>query len=285
MIEAKNLIFPPITFQRGKDFKPDPSDVIITPWSKSGTTWLQQIAHGLRSGGDMSFDDISRISPWIEVADALNVDLAADQGWRPRIYKSHYSHTAVPKGCRYIVSFREPYSTMLSYYRFYEGWLFEPGTVTIDEYLAPHLDLGIGKDYWNHMASWWEQRDNPDVLLFSYELMCEDIRPVIVKIAEFLQLDVDSETIDLVEHQSSRSFMLEHQTKFNDLLHRIRGEETGALPPGSGSTKVTSGASKSPNYVMSERTRAGMEVCWAETMDARFGIETYDELLERQRTD
>ena len=46
MVAAKALIFPPVTFQIGKDFKPRPSDVIITPWSKSGTTWLQQIAHG-----------------------------------------------------------------------------------------------------------------------------------------------------------------------------------------------------------------------------------------------
>ena len=79
MVEAKNLIFPPVTFQRGKDFVPRSSDVIITPWSKSGTTWLQQIVHSLRSAGDMSFDDISRVSPWIEVADALRIDLDRDQ--------------------------------------------------------------------------------------------------------------------------------------------------------------------------------------------------------------
>ena len=42
------------------------------------TTWIQQIVHMLRSGGDMDFDDISRVSPWIEVAFALGGDLDAE---------------------------------------------------------------------------------------------------------------------------------------------------------------------------------------------------------------
>ena len=52
----------------GRAFQPKPTDVFITPYSKSGTTWLQQIVHCLRSRGDMDFDDISRVVPWLEVA-------------------------------------------------------------------------------------------------------------------------------------------------------------------------------------------------------------------------
>ena len=32
--------------------------VIITPFAKCGTTWLQQMVHSLRTGGDLDFDDI-----------------------------------------------------------------------------------------------------------------------------------------------------------------------------------------------------------------------------------
>lgn len=283
MVEAKNQLFPPITFERGKSFTPRPDDVIVSPWSKSGTTWLQQIVHGLRSHGDMSFDDISRISPWIEVADALGVDLDADQGWEPRVFKSHYSYTSVPKGARYIVSFREPKSVMVSYYRFYEGWMFEPGTVTIDEYLAPHLDRTRGKDYWTHMASWWQERDSEDVLLLSYELMQEDLRAAVEAVAEFLSTDAGDDLIELVTRQSTREFMLEHRDRFDDLLHRERATAVGALPPGAGATKVTQGPLDAERYHLSVDVLSAMEDNWRETMGARFGIGSYDDLIALMR--
>ncbi len=284
MIATKALIFPPSTFEIGKSFKPRPSDVIITPWSKAGTTWLQQIVHGLRSGGDMSFDDISQVSPWIEVADALGVDLDADQGWDPRAFKSHYSYHAVPKGCRYIVAFRESHEVIVSYYRFYEGWLFEPGTVTLDEWAGFHLDRSKGKDYWTHLDSWWSRRDDPDVLLLSYELMGEDLRTHVALVADFLGIDADDNLIDLVTKQSTREFMLEHIDKFNDRLHRERSEAVGALPVGAGSTKVTSGEIDQDRYTLSPHVVATMEQHWRDTMADRHGIDSYDELTERLRS-
>lgn len=52
----------------GLAFSPTPSDVIISPFGKYGTTWLQQVCHDLRTRGDMDFDDISRVVPWLETA-------------------------------------------------------------------------------------------------------------------------------------------------------------------------------------------------------------------------
>ena len=283
MIATKALIFPPSTFEIGKSFKPRPSDVIITPWSKSGTTWLQQIVHGLRSGGDMSFDDISRVSPWIEVANALGVDLDADQGWEPRAFKSHYNYYSVPKGCRYIVSFREPHDVMVSYYRFYEGWLFEPGTVTIDQYVGFHLDRSKPKDYWTHIESWWGNRDDPDTLLLSYELMRKEPRAHVVLVADFLGIDADDELVDLVTSQSTREFMLEHVDKFNDGMHRERSEAVGALPPGAGATKVTAGDFDPDRYILPPHILSTMDEHWREAMGAKHGIDSYDQLTEELR--
>nr|HMN27519.1 sulfotransferase domain-containing protein [Caldilineaceae bacterium] len=82
-------------------FQPRPTDVIITPYAKSGTTWLQQIVHGLRTRGDMDFDDISRVVPWIETAYDLGIDLNAEQRGQPRAFKSHFNWYEVPKGGRY----------------------------------------------------------------------------------------------------------------------------------------------------------------------------------------
>ena len=67
-----------------KSYEPRPSDVVISPYGKSGTTWTQQIFHTLRTRGDMDFDDISRVVPWIEMGRRVNIDLNAEQRGNPR---------------------------------------------------------------------------------------------------------------------------------------------------------------------------------------------------------
>ncbi len=110
--------------------------MIITPYGKCGTTWLQQVFHGLRTRGDMDFDDISRVVPWIETAHDLGLDLDAPQRGAPRGFKSHLSYDLVPKGARYIVSIRDPKDAFVSSFRFMEGWLFETGSVPIERMRA-----------------------------------------------------------------------------------------------------------------------------------------------------
>ena len=81
-------------------YRPRASDVVITPYGKCGTTWLQQIFHTLRTGGDFDFDDISRVVPWIETAAIVGLDLEAPQRAEPRGFKSHLPYDRVPKGAR-----------------------------------------------------------------------------------------------------------------------------------------------------------------------------------------
>src|SRR6476659_4178765 len=77
-------------------YRPRPTDVVITPFAKCGTTWLQQIFHTLRTRGDTDFDDISRVVPWIETAGMLGIDLEAPQRAEPRGFKSHLPYHRLP---------------------------------------------------------------------------------------------------------------------------------------------------------------------------------------------
>ena len=90
---------------KGVRFKPLPTDVIISTAPKSGTTWVQQICHGLRSGGDMSFEEICLVVPCLEMAGDYNYeDLQAAQPFEPRVYKTHLWYHDCPKGAaKYIV--------------------------------------------------------------------------------------------------------------------------------------------------------------------------------------
>ena len=60
-------------------YRPRPTDIVIAPFAKCGTTWLQQTFHCLRTRGDMDFDDISRVVPWIETTRIVGIDLEAPQ--------------------------------------------------------------------------------------------------------------------------------------------------------------------------------------------------------------
>ncbi|CAB3992547.1 Retrovirus-related Pol poly from transposon [Paramuricea clavata] len=70
---------------RGLSFKPRSDDVFVLTPRKCGTTWMQQILHQLRSGGDMSFDDICDVIPYIELAYHTEIDLEAEHVYQPRV--------------------------------------------------------------------------------------------------------------------------------------------------------------------------------------------------------
>ena len=198
----------------GLAFQPRPSDIVIAPFAKCGTTWLQQIAHGLRTRGSMDFEEISNVTPWIELAFDLGIDLDAVQVAEPRVFKSHLSWHDVPKNARYIVSFRAPSDAFISVYRFFEGFMFEPGTIDLDTFFRwrnPPEKMGE-RGYWHHLASWWEQRNNPDVLLLCYEDMVADLPNTVRRVAAFMDIPLDGELFACVERQASRKFMLEHKT-------------------------------------------------------------------------
>jgi hypothetical protein len=262
-------------------FQPRPTDVIITPYAKSGTTWLQQIVHGLRTRGDMDFDDISRVVPWIETAYDLGIDLNAEQRGQPRAFKSHLNWYEAPKGGRYIVSFRDPKDALVSSYRFMEGWFFEAGSIPIEtwarESFMARRETG---GYWRHLASWWEQREAENVLLLCYEKMQADLPGTIRTVARFSGIPLDDELFEVVLRQSSLAFMLAHKDKFDDRLMREHSERIAGLPPGSDSAKVRKGEVGAHRYELTDEIRAALDQIWREEIEAKFGFPSYEALCE-----
>src|SRR6476661_2087197 len=104
----------------GLAYLPDPTDVFVVTPAKCGTTWMQQIVHGLRTRGSMDFDEITRVVPWIEMAKDMDIDIYGPQITKPRAFKTHKDMDTVPKGGKYICVLRDPKDAMLSLYRFFE---------------------------------------------------------------------------------------------------------------------------------------------------------------------
>ncbi len=261
-------------------YRPRPSDVVITPYSKCGTTWLQQIFHTLRTRGDMDFDDISRVVPWFDTAVTVGLDINAEQRAEPRGFKSHAGYDEIPKGARYIVAFREPKDAFVSLYRFMEGWFFEPGAISMDafaeRYVARHA---AGHGYWRHLLSWWDQRDNPDVLILAYEQMLADPEATIRQVAAFSGIPLDDELAALTLQHSSFAFMAAHKDRFDDAMNRAISETRGGLPPGSDSAKVRQGGAGGHKAELSARMAAALDVMWTEVVAPATSLADYPALL------
>ena len=146
------------------------TDVFIATYPKCGTTLLQQMLHTLRTRGDMSFDEITEVVPWFESAWDIGIDPGAEQVASPRVFKTHRPVDKLPDVGRFIHITRDPLSLADSFYRFFSGWAFEAGSISIDEFAQKMILGGTGSGlYWHHVLTWWPRRQDKNVLFLCYE--------------------------------------------------------------------------------------------------------------------
>lgn len=280
MNECRSKLISPEEFLAGLRFVPKPDDIIISPYAKCGTTWTQQIVHTLRTRGDMDFEDISCVVPWIETSVPLQIDLNAPQKARPRAFKSHLNWDLVPKGARYIVPLRDPRDAIVSMFKFMEGWFLEPGTVDVNEFAMAELqDIENGRDYYSHLLSWWPRRDDEDALILSYEAMLIDPQHTIKRIADFISVPLDDELLKLTLKHSSIDFMLAHKNQFDDVPMRRLSEERSDLPTGSDSAKVRQGKTGSHRLELNEDVMAEMDIIWGRKIEPVTGHADYHQMV------
>lgn len=276
-----NKLFTEQGVASGLAFEPKPDDVIISPYSKCGTTWLQQTVHGLRTRGSMDFGEITEVVPWIEAAADLGQDLTAAQVAQPRAFKSHLPFDIVPGGCRYICVVRDPMRALISMYKFFEGWLMEAGAIDFEVfayelYLARTAPAG----YWHHLASWVEQKDNPNVLLLCYEDLQASFATYLPIIAKFLRLPLDSELEKIVIRQSSLDFMRANNTHFDDHFLRNAHKRSSGITLDGSSSKVSSVEAAASRPEPGEQLVRDMQARWEQEVVPRIGFENYAQLKQ-----
>ena len=268
--------------KKGLSFQPNPSDIIISPYSKSGTTWLQQMVHTLRTRGSMDFTEITEVVPWLEMAHDHGIDLVKSQQWTLRAYKSHLPWPLVPKGAKYIYAFRDPKDVVISFYHFFEDFMFERGAISIREFAEDFfLQRQPPMRYWYHIATWWQQRDNPDLLLLCFEEMKANLPETIRRVANFANIDLDDELFEITLHQSSYKFMKEHETHFNESLSLAYMEKNCGLPPGGSSSKVRAGQTASHKQELPEDIATQMDTIWKKEITEPLGLKNYQNLWDQ----
>lgn len=266
-------------WQRGLDYKPDPTDLFIVTPPKCGTTWMQQIVHGLRTRGSMEFDEICRVVPWINMAHDVGIDIYAPQVAHPRAFKTHSTLDEVPKGGKYIVVVRDPSDALLSNYHFFEGMFFERGSVTLEAFARGSFIPR--RDIWNHVLSFWPRRKDEDVLPLCYENMKSDLPRTIDKVAAFMGIPLDDELRQIVLRQSDIKFMQEHRGQFEDHIIRAARSAAMRLPPDGRLNKVRNGQVGESKGRVSGQIKKELDKVWLEEITARIGLDSYEDLRQK----
>lgn len=297
----------------GLSYQPLPHDIVISTTPKAGTTWVQQICHQIRcceyssvslqTNISMDFEEISAVVPWIELAHDLGQDLTAEQppdfgtSNLPRLFKTHCWYNHCPRFPKTIVILRDPCDVLLSFYRFFEGWFFEPGSIDLDTFAEEFwLARGVPDDtrmqnasYFVHLISWYEHRhDTQSVLILCYEDLVDDLKSQVRRIAQFMSSS-ESHNFDterIIQHtvnHSTYAFMKAHESQFDEKLTKIARNEACGFPKTSGTlqSKINTGKPGCAKTVLSETIRSKIQQRWNEVVHPVTGCATYSELRDQ----
>lgn len=260
-------------------FAARPDDVIISTYAKAGTTWMQQIVHGLRTKGDMDFGEITDVVPWIELAHDVGWDIVGEQKANPRAFKTHHDYGTVPKGARYIWVVRDPRDTAVSFYNFMNGWILERDAISIDDFVQQFfLERPTPRDYWSHLVNWYRAKeqacDTENVLALTFEDMKDDLPTAVKRVAKFMGCE-GAGAIEIATRQAHFSFMKAAERQFDD--HPLAQARCAALrlPVGAGSSKVKSGTVGGHKNNLNDETANMLDAKWAEVVEAQLGFADY----------
>lgn len=239
-------------------FVPRPTDVIITSPPKAGTTFMQQMTHQIRTGGDMNFTDIYDVSPWILVNPLYSGDAAnVVQPWQPRLFKNHQPLSEFQAG-RHIVLVRDPATIFQSTYKFcsdkrlpfmrHNAILHIALSImglpeSVVELLAGHTwkdecdfarssigwrrNMGFGVNIFHYISEFWHARHDPNVLFLCYEDVASNRERWIPVVGRFMGIEMTADLVQRVFEMTSKEFMLEHIQKFDESQIADRINEKG----------------------------------------------------------
>lgn len=205
-------------------FRVRPSDIFISSYPRSGTTWLQHITHALRSHGDLSFDHINDVVPWFERQLALGRCTARDFEAlpAPRLFKSHLPRAWLPRGARYIYVARDGRDVATSYFHFYRSHLRFGGT--FDDFFERFLrgDLQYGS-WFKHVAGWCASRSDSSQLDVSYQQLHAALPLELERLARFCRISITPRERTALATHCSFAFMKRQESKFDHAAREPNG--------------------------------------------------------------
>ncbi|CAF4270205.1 unnamed protein product, partial [Rotaria sordida] len=204
------------TFRSALKYKGQPDDIFLVVYPKSGTTWMQVILYTLMNDGkafDNSMAEYFARTPFLE--------LIGERGMknmhRPCVIKTHLPFNRVPynENAKYICVVRNPKDVCVSFYYFLlkiNG--IQPNQMLFDTFFEAFINgnVPVG-DYFEHLHSIWQHKNDTNVFLTSFEEMKRDLPEVIRRVAQFMNIELSDNLVECIASYSSFNYMKERFDK------------------------------------------------------------------------
>ena len=186
-----------------------PTDLFIVSYPKSGNTWTRFLLGNLIYQDEpLTFANIEERIPSIYLfSDRQLLRL-------PRKFKSHDCFDPRYKNVIYIV--RDPRDVAVSAYHYSIKVKILPDTCPIEDFVPMFMSGEFGSgllssptwgSWYDNAASWLALRHNRKFLLLRYEDMLDDPERELLKVAEFLNIEVTHEKLSRAVELSSAERM------------------------------------------------------------------------------
>jgi aryl sulfotransferase len=204
-------------------------DIIIATYAKSGTTWVQQIVSQLIFEGEEGLP-VADMSPWVDLRvppKEVKLPMIEAQTHR-RFLKTHLPVDALKfsEKAKYLYIARDGRDVVWSLYNHHStanaawydalnntpgrvGPAIEPPTGSPSEYFENWLETDGGQfwSFWENVQSWWGIRSLPNVMFIHFSDLKKDLEGQILKIADFLKIEVDRAKLEVIVAHCSFDYM------------------------------------------------------------------------------
>lgn len=219
------------TFQARED------DVLIATYPRSGTTWVCEIVDMIYKEGDdkkCREDAIFNRIPFLECRkeDELNGVKQLKLMASPRLVKTHLPPELLPasfweKNCKIIYVCRNAKDVAVSFYYFFKMVPVHPDPGTFSEFVEKFMNGLVPYGSWyKHAKSWWEKKNNSQMLFLYYEDLKEDIRKEVIKLIQFLGRKSSKELVDkIIQHTSFQEMKNNPATNYTMLPDEMMNQK------------------------------------------------------------
>jgi len=167
----------------------------------------------MMTDGNMDFEHLYDVSPWLAWAISYNLEIKETQN--RRLFKSHdpYSYMNHLKKGKFIFLIRNSLDVLHSFY--HHGKDYYQLEKSYEDWAPERLE------YWyKYNEAWLKNENNLDILYLNYEDTINDKEKQIERIANFVGIDLTEEVKMRTMERSSFEFMKKHEEKFGEQPNR-----------------------------------------------------------------